>query len=53
MVKAYPGDLHAKPARPATLSEFFLSNLIPILITVKLYISGFPVPSFNSSAIHL
>lgn len=42
MVKAYPGDLHAKPARPATLSQFFLSNLVPILITIKLYISGFP-----------
>lgn len=42
MVKSYPPDLQAKPARPATLFEFLLSNLVPILITLKLYISGLP-----------
>ncbi|CBQ73917.1 conserved hypothetical protein [Sporisorium reilianum SRZ2] len=42
MVKPYPGDLHSKPARAASLAEFVLCNLVPILITIKLYISGFP-----------
>ncbi|EST09532.1 hypothetical protein PSEUBRA_000747 [Kalmanozyma brasiliensis GHG001] len=47
MVKAYPGELHAKPARPATLLEFLFANILPILITIKLYISGFPGALFE------
>lgn len=35
-----PGDLHSKPARPATLSQFITCNIIPFLITFKLYLSG-------------
>ncbi|SPO27662.1 uncharacterized protein UTRI_04301_B [Ustilago trichophora] len=42
MVKSYPAELQAKPARSATLLEFILSNLVPFLITFKLYVSVFP-----------
>lgn len=42
MVKSYPGELHAKPARPAGPSDFIMQNLMPLLITIKLYVSGFP-----------
>ena len=48
MVKSYPPpDLHSKPARPATLFEVIMSNMVPFLITLKLYISGFPGAVFE------
>ncbi|UTT90991.1 hypothetical protein NDA17_005913 [Ustilago hordei] len=47
MVKSYPGDLHAKPARPASLFEFIMANLVPYLIITKLYLSGFPRAVFE------
>lgn len=42
MVDGLPSDLHAKPARSPTWSEFFLCNLAPLLVAIKLYICGFP-----------
>ncbi|TKY84584.1 hypothetical protein EX895_006486 [Sporisorium graminicola] len=42
MSKSNPGELHSKPARAPSLLEFVTCNLAPVLITAKLYISGFP-----------
>lgn len=42
MTKALPSDLHAKPPRSPSLLELFMQNISPILITIQLYISGFP-----------
>ncbi|GAC73087.1 predicted methyltransferase [Moesziomyces antarcticus T-34] len=41
-MKSFPAELHAKPAAPATLFQYIFQNIFPVIMLVRLYVSGLP-----------